>query len=185
MHAAFQSFIATQPTNGGANERPNSLRQTAPHITITNTQMPLVAAKQFVGPLTDQRHFNILAGALRNKVHRNDGGSRDRFFEAFDDFRKGPFEFALIKSHCYMLCAQERRSLCRVMYLVIGVTIAVTYRVRWPGAALFVHQSQKQSRVQAAAKQYSDRHVTQEMPSNCRPIQFQKFTCGVFIFLRT
>ena len=44
--------------------------------------MPLVAAEEFVGPLADQRHLDILARPLADEVHRNDRGGGDRLLEA-------------------------------------------------------------------------------------------------------
>src|SRR5437762_460902 len=59
--APLQHFVARQPVDGGANHRSDTAGQAAPPLAIMNTQVPLVAAKQFVRPLADEGNFHILA----------------------------------------------------------------------------------------------------------------------------
>src|SRR6266704_1896109 len=107
--------------------------------------MPFVAAEQFVGPLTDQRHLNIVSRALRDEIHRDDGRRRNWLFQTFHDLWKRSFEFGPVKPDRDVASAQKRGCLLRVSQLIIFKRFAVAYGVGWPGAALFVHQRQEQA----------------------------------------
>ena len=71
-----------------ANQRADACGQPTPQLSIVNTQMSLVAPKNFVRPLPDQGDFHVLAGALADKIHRNDGRRSDRLFQTGHNFRK-------------------------------------------------------------------------------------------------
>ena len=98
-----------------------------------NTQMPFVAAEQFVRPLADQRNFHILPCPLGNEVHRNNGRCRDRLLQTFHDFRQRSFELGLVKLYRHMPGAQKSRRFRGIRQLVIFEALSVTYRVGWPG----------------------------------------------------
>ena len=130
--------------------------------------MPFVAAEQFVRPLSDQGHFNVLSRALRDEIHRDNGGSRNWFLETFHDLWKRSFKFGPIEPYWDVASAQKSGRLFCIGQLVVFERLSVTYRVCGPGTALFIHQRQEQSRVESAAQKDSDWHVAKKMPSNRR-----------------
>src|SRR6267378_1636170 len=111
MGAALQCFVTMQPIDGKADRGAETGWQSAPPFSIMNTQMPLVAAKQFVRSLANEGNFNILSRALRDEIHRDDGRCCNWFFKAFHDLWKRSFEFGLIKLHRYVPGAEKRSSL--------------------------------------------------------------------------
>ena len=147
--------------------------------------MPLVAAEQFVRSLADQGYFDILPRALRDKIHRDDGRSRNRFFQTFHDLWKRSFKFGLVKLHRHMPSAQKGGCLRCIGQLVIFEALSVADGVCRPRAALLIHQRQEQARVKAAAEKDSDRHVAEQMTLNRASVQLEQFAGGFFIFLRS
>ena len=76
-----------------------------------NAQVPLITAEQFIWALADERNFDILAGPLRNKIHRNNGRSCDWFLQAFYDTCERLFEFASVELHRDVTSSQGSRRL--------------------------------------------------------------------------
>src|SRR5438552_5548279 len=107
--------------------------------------MPFVASEQFVRSLTDQGYFDIPSRALRDEIHRDDGGSRDWLFQTFHDLWKRSFEFGPVKLDRHMARAQKSGCLLCIGQLVILEGFSVPYGVGRPRAALFVHQRQEQA----------------------------------------
>src|SRR6266478_3401432 len=125
-----------------------------------NTQMPFIAAEQFVGSLTDQSHFDILSRALRDEVHRNDGRSRDWLFQALYDFWQGALKFPLVEPYRDVPRSQNRSCFRCICELIVLKRFSVTDGVRWPGPTLLVHQREKQTGIKPPAKKYSYWDVT-------------------------
>src|SRR2546430_11182970 len=65
---AFQCFVTRQSINSEANRGTDNAWQPAPPIPITNTQMPFVAAEQFIRSLTDQGDFHVLPPAVKRST---------------------------------------------------------------------------------------------------------------------
>ena len=85
--------------------------------------MPFVSAEQLVRPLTDQGNFDILPRALRDEVHRDDGGRRNRFFQTFHDSRKRSFKLGLIELYSDMPSAKKSGGLlCIGQFVVFEVS---------------------------------------------------------------
>src|SRR5438093_13297873 len=145
MSAALQRLVAMQPIDGESNRGTKTGWQPAPPVSVTNSQMPFVAAEQFVRSLADQGNLHVLARALRDEIHRDDGGSRDWLFQTFHDLWKRSFEFGPVKLDRHMAGAQKGGRLLCIRQLVVFERFAVAYGVGWPGTALFVHQRQEQA----------------------------------------
>src|SRR5437773_252235 len=139
MSAALQCFVTMQPIDGIAERGAETGWQPAPPTSITNTQMPFVAAEQFVRPLADQSHLDILSRALRDEIHRDNGRSRNWLLETFHDFWKRSFKFGPVELYRHVASAQKSGRLLCIGQLVVFEGLAVTYRVCRPRAALFVH----------------------------------------------
>src|ERR1700730_15334889 len=139
MSPALQCFVAMQPIDGKAERGAETAWQPAPPVSVTNTQMPFVAAEQFIRSLADQSHLDILSRALRDKIHRDDGRSRNWLFQTFHDFWKRWFEFGPVKLYRHMASAQKSGCLPCIGQLVVFKGLSVPYGVGRPRAALFVH----------------------------------------------
>ena len=63
------------------------MRQASPVITILDAKMALVATEQLIWTLTNQRHLDVLASSLRDEVHGDDRGGRNRLLEPLNDPR--------------------------------------------------------------------------------------------------
>src|SRR6266542_1412225 len=107
--------------------------------------MPLVPPEQLIWALTNQRHFNVLPRSLRDEVHRHDGRSGNRFFQAFDDLGQRSLKLGSIKLHGHMTGAEHGGSFCSVGQLVVLEAFPVTDGVCWPWTALLIHQRQEQT----------------------------------------
>src|SRR5712692_5417569 len=151
MSAALQCFVAMQPIDGEAKRGAETGGQAAPPASVTNSQMPFVTAEEFVRPLTDQRDFDILARASRDEIHRNNGRSCNGLLQTFHDLWKRSFEFGPVKLYRDMTSTQKSGRLLCIGQLVVFEGLSITYRVSWPGTALFIHQRQEQARVKSAA----------------------------------
>src|SRR5262249_17264607 len=130
--AALQHFISRQAVDGEANQRPQTTWQSPPPIPVMNTQVWFVTAKELVWALTDEGNFDILACALRDKIHRNNRRSCDWFFQAFYDPRQRLLEVALVEPHGYVLGPKKRGCLRCVNQLIIAVCLSVSYGVGGP-----------------------------------------------------
>src|SRR5437660_11891523 len=97
-----------------------------------NSQMPLVAAKKFVRPLTNECHLHITSRALRNKIHWNDRRAGNRFFKRIDNPRQGSLEFALIQSYSSVRGADELRGFPCVHQCDTAKRFAKTNGIRAP-----------------------------------------------------
>src|SRR5205814_4935496 len=139
MSPALQCFVAMQPIDGESNRGPETRWQPAPPVSVTNSQMPFVAAEQFVRPLADQSHLDILSRALRNEVHRDNRRGCNRLLETFHDLWKRSFEFGSVKLDRHMASAQKNGRLLCIRQLVVFEGLSVPYGVGRPRAALFVH----------------------------------------------
>src|SRR6266853_4562449 len=182
MSAALQCFVAMEPIDGKAERGAKTGWQPAPPVSVTNAQVPFVAAEQFVRSLADQSHLDVLSRALRDEIHRDDGGSRDWLFQTFHDLWKRSFEFGPVKLYRHMASAQKNGCLLCIRQLVIFESLAVTHSVCGPRAALFIHQRQEKARIKPPAEENPDRYVAEEVTFDCTPIQSQEFMCGLFIF---
>src|SRR6266403_605191 len=158
----LQCFVTRKSVDNKADRRTDDGWQPTPPVTVVNTQMPFVAAEQLVRSLADQSHLDILARALRDEIHRDDGGSRDWLFQTFHDLWKRSFEFGLVKLHRHMASSQKSGCLLGIRQLVIFESLAVTDSVCWPRAALFIHQRQEKARIKPPAEKNSDRHDAEE-----------------------
>src|SRR6266566_318244 len=143
MSPSLQCFVAMQSIDGEAERGAEAAWHPAPPVPVTNTQMPFVAAEQFVRPLADQGHFHILARTLGHEIHRNNRRSRDGLFQTFHDLWKRSLEFDLVESYRHVASAQKSGRLLCIRQLVIVEGLSITYRVGRPGAALFIHQRQE------------------------------------------
>ena len=85
-----------------------------------NAEMTTITAKQLVGPLTDQRDFDVLPGAFADEVHWNNRGRCDRFFEASDDLRKRVLKCGSREGHGGVARRQCVSRLCSGGQFVIG-----------------------------------------------------------------
>src|SRR5438477_517458 len=139
MSPTLQCFVTMQPIDGIAERGAETGWQPAPPVSVTNSQMPFVATEQFVRPLADQSHLDILSRALRDEIHRDNGRSRNWLLETFHDLWKRSFKFGSVKLDRHMASAQKSGRLPCIGQLVIGESFAVTYGVGRPRAALFVH----------------------------------------------
>src|SRR6266446_1274057 len=143
MSPALQCFVAMQTIDGETERGAEAGWHSAPPVSITDTQMPFVAAEQFVRSLTDQRDFDILARTSRDEIHRNNRRSRDWLLQTFHDLWKRSFEFDPVKLYRDVASAQKSGRLLCIGQFVIGESFAIAYGVGRPGAALFVHQRQE------------------------------------------
>src|SRR5258708_26585429 len=143
MSPTLQCFVATQPIDGKAERRTETGWQPAPPVSVTNSQMPFVAAEQFVRSLTDQGNLHVLARALRDEVHRDNRRSRDWLFQTFHDLWKRSFEFGPVKLYRHMASAQKNGRLLCIRQLVVFEALSVAHRIGRPRAAFFVHQRQE------------------------------------------
>src|SRR6266516_553018 len=86
--APLQRFVARESVYGKSHDRLEPSWQPTPPVSVANTQVALVTPEQFIRSLTNEGNFHILSCALGDKIHRDDGRSRDWFFQTFHDLWK-------------------------------------------------------------------------------------------------
>src|SRR5271169_6749613 len=113
--------------------------------------MTTISAKQFVRPLTDKCHFDVLAGSLTYEIHWNDRGSRDRLLQCGHNFWQRLFEDRPGDANGRVVGSQDASSLFTVCQFVISIARAISHRVRRPRTSVEIHQPKQQSGIDAAA----------------------------------
>src|SRR5271165_3927490 len=101
--------------------------------------MTSIAAKQFVGPLSDKSYFDVLAGSFTDEVHRDNRGSRDRFFQRFDNPRQRLLEDGSGNRDGGVLRSQNASRFCSICQFIVSEGGAVAYGVGRPTSAVEIH----------------------------------------------
>ena len=65
------SFLGSAADSTGKNA-PERRRHPRPQSGVSQTQVPAIAAKQFIRTLTHERDLDILPGPFADEVHRHD-----------------------------------------------------------------------------------------------------------------
>ena len=141
--------------------------------------------QKLVRSLSDQRDLDVLSCPLADEVHGDDRRGGYRLLEHRDDARQGRFERVPAQRDRSIAAREELgglRGVGELVVLVRGASIADG--VRGPGVAVETHQTEQQSRIDAAAQQQSHRNVRDEMALQCPLIDVEQLFRGVFVCQR-
>src|SRR5262245_5168919 len=143
--------------------------------------MPLVAAKQLVGSLSNQSDLHVLSGALGHEIHRHDRGRRHRLFKTRNNPWQRSLEFLAIELDLNVLGPQQRGGLGRIFQLVVFEGLTVSDGVGAPWSAVLVHEREKESRIKAAAKEDAHRNVAQQVTADSGPVEREELASRIFV----